>query len=290
MKYVKKVISRPVLSTEVFEHELDWGDTFFVSLREYPAPDITIVEPPKLHISNLNPIFIHETNSGIFDVKTEGVDLVVTIRSRDDVTVDTLVEWTITHGGILDPSLGQLEDTTITHLDGFDYNDLHRDTVVADIPTLTGVATILAGTSSVVIQIPTVDDTVFTGGKNTFKRCTITLDSTDNADTILHTERLTSVGLIEDSSVLPVLEGTVQVSCRMNVETNIEPLTGSAGQETFTLGVDALGSPNLATLIIDDTPLESIVMTPVDILAADATDLTNGGVYYQVIIKPATRP
>ncbi len=289
MKYASKVFTQPTPSTEDLEHEFDWGDTFFVSMRVWTPPEVAQVDPLPLHLSNLTAISISESNQGIFDVKLEGEDLVLTLNASEPVDIDTTVDYVITHESSLDLELEQLKDQTITHEGDFDFMSPHRVTVDADIPTLTGSVVILAGTTSATVNIPTVDDGVFTGGLRAYKMCTLTLTATDNPSTLLHTQRLRSTALLSDVTPTPTLTGTIPLFCRMNVETNIEPLMGGDIQELFTLGVDTLANPNLSTVIIDDTPLESIVFRPVNVLAEDATDLTGGVVYYQSIIKPAHR-
>jgi len=293
LQYNKTIVTKPLSCSAGDSHLIDLpvGDTYFISLKEWAAPTLPFLSadnniPPQIRPS----VYLEHDYKQVCTLVAEGTDMTFTVSLTEPVATDTSVDWTITNGGSVDHD--GLRDTNSTSDDTFSYiNDVHGVSVDGDFGILTGTATILAGTDSIDVTVGTNDDGLWTGGANTYKVFTVTLSNLSDPNMLLLAGRDSAIGLIEDVAVTPALEGTIDLSIQMHDLVATEPLINpsTSSQDMFDLSLDTGGDSNIRTVIIDDVPMVSMTFTPNTVVAADASDMTNGTVFVQAIIQSGRR-
>ena len=293
MKYNPTIITRPLSCSSSESHIIDLpvGDSYFISLKEWIPPTLPFKTANNTIPSQVrNSLYLEHEYEGICCISVEGGNLVFKIKSTENVLEDTSVDWNISNGGVIDND--SLRDKNCTHDKGFDYlNNVHYLSEFSDFINTSGTATIPKGSKEVVVSVGTIDHGIWTGGVNSYKVFTVTLSNITEPDILLVDGRDSSVGLIEDSSVTPTLQGDVNISVKMHDMTNVEPLidpsTGLASG--FSLGLDLEGNSNLRTTIIDSVPMVSLTLVPSGVGSASSDDLSNGTVFVQAIIQSGRR-
>lgn len=279
MDYINAIISAPTLTTSSVELDIRKADTNFFSFLIWEHPEVINKEVEEIKASSSASVHIVESNRGIFSQTTEGDSLSLEIGIHPTLPTDVTVDWTISYEGSVPSDM--VEDLSCT-IGGFDYGSLHTPATVGDILTISGTAIVPAGMSSVTTTIGTLDDGVFTGGKNSFKVCTATLVSSSASVNIHHNK---SIGLIMDSSVVPAMKGGVPIQIKMHQKLPYEnldsPSTGT--QEKFTV-------EDPRTICIDDSPAIKVKFSADEILPVDEMiDLSGGNTYYQIIVQQGRR-
>lgn len=290
MKYNPTVRTYPLkcAAGELHEIEVPFGDTYYIALTEWENEPLTM-EPAREDIQRdkviRNTVYLGEQNKSIGNLVTEGEDLVFTIKITEPLATDLTIDWVITGTTDLPDEMVTSQNAT---LDGFDYTTLHREATVADIPTMTGTATLLAGDTSVDVVIPTIDDVIWTGGENTFKCCDFTISNLSDTDLLLDRDKV--FGLVMDSSVTPTVEGVVELWVRMDKELHLERLGGLSDAVTYTIGYDDDGMSKLETGIFDDIDIHSIAFrVSEDFTATLGEDMTAANTYIKAVIKTGRR-
>jgi hypothetical protein len=292
MNYNNTLYTHPIAfaAGSILEIEPPVGDSYLITLKECNAPAL-VYSPSRGAIERSkvirNTLFVSEEYHGIASVAKEGESITITVKASAPVATDTTVNWVISHGGVF--SNGELSNHK-PNIGSFDYTTLHKNTVDADFDVLGGTATILAGTDSVDVVINSVDDTVWTGGVNTFKIATFTIS--DPSDTMMLMQRNSAVILLEDNTPTPVYEGDVELWVRMgdHEDCHLEPLGGRSDPVKFSIGYDTEGNSLLETCIFDDTNIKSIAFkTSTDATAPNGEDITGGVLYYKAQIKSGRR-
>ncbi len=285
MNYNNKYVTQPF--TNDLELQMDSGDSYFMGLRQWTGitPQIdTFVEPA--FIQALPHIYIESALEQCVGVVPEGSNITVTVKSDRNVLVDTTVDYTI--AGTTDVPQAWMLDPNCT--EDYDSTSVLTSATITDIPTLTGQAVILADTDSITFDIVTVDDTIFTGGINSYRSFSVTLSNPDNPLFVVKDDTI-SYGLLADTTPLPVVEGQVLVSVRMDDLLGWEPLEqpSEPTQQGFTLGNDANGNSLIRSLQVDDIPLRRVRFEPQEFVASDASDITGGNLYYQMVVYTGRR-
>lgn len=275
---------------EVTELKVPLGDSYSITLKECDAPPLNF-SPAREDIVRRevirNTVYLPESHHSVLSSVKEGESITITIKTAENVTQDTTVDWSILNGGVL-PN-GELQQGK-PNIGEFDYNNMHTGTVEADFDITTGSAVILAGTNSVEVVINTVDDLTWTGGINTFRVATFNIDSVSDTDLLM--QRSEGLILLEDNTPTPSFEGTVELWVRMGNEDDchLEPLGGRTDAVTFSIGYTDNGDSLLETSVFDDIDIRSIAFkTPEDATAPNGEDITTGTLYYKAQIKSGRR-
>lgn len=255
----------------------------------YEHPEYKVVAPDPIPPTPTTVIYIDSDNKYIFDSQVEGADLTLNLKTTETLLADCTVDWTITHGATL-PNEVIFNDNVSDPK--FDYNSINTDTMDSDFPAVTGSATILGGTNSVSVVIPSLDDSVNTLDKGSYKTFTITLSNPSDPAVSIYEPCSSSVGLISDATVAPSIEGSVKFDVKLHELAMYEPLNNpeTGDQEQFTRGVDLNGYTNIRSVVIDDVPMTTIKLLPSDIVSADVSvDYNIVPSYFQVIVQSGRR-
>ncbi len=301
MNYQKSIITPPLPFDQDFDIDLGGkGDSYFINLVPYRPTPLNLTPVATLPLVPTPSVFLVGQHNELGDVVTEGVGITLTVKLSQDADIDTVVDWTVTHGGAVanevfqDNHVQGVEDPT-------DYlTSFVQDTVDADFGALTGQVTVVAGTDEVAITITTVDDALLGTTYNSMRVATVTLTAVDNPLFTLNSSYLATPVILRDATAYPVYSGDVQVFFQSQDLLDYEQLLDAEGtQETISLGyhLDAASAVTDITTAgqvqIDDIPVDKIrfsplATTPLDLNAVPEDLLTNLP-YYRAIIQIGRR-
>ena len=281
------IISPPLSVLEDNTIMLNDRSTFWVTPIVWTGSPLAEVEPlvPSSRNPRLPNLYIEESVKGIAAVGVEGTTLEVVVRTDVAPTVDAAIDWTIALENISPDEVFVDQHAT------FDTNYAHLNLVpdATVIPTLTGTASIVAGSHTGSILIPTVDDALFLG-QGIYRVASIEI--TSSTDLVSENRSKSSI-LIQEAEVAPELEGFVTFGVKPHPIAPQEPLSDAdgTGQQSADYGLDSdTGTSNLRTFIIDDTPLVSLHINQSEpLVAPNGEDVTNANLLLQYIIQNGQR-
>ena len=276
MKYSNTIVTPPVRTDETTEVPIGgYGDSLFISL-DYDIPKtLHLPEPDKVGTTRFPSVYIEEVGKGIGAVHKLGEDLVFTVKTSQPVLADTTVDYTITTATFPDVGL-RASDRVHAFVDTSDYTRFFGQTDTTLITTLTPTVTILAGTDSTVVTIPTTANTTMLYGEGSYFASQVTLSNISDPQMMIHFDLGDSYLLSEDAISYPVWNGVeIEVWGKLPHVSYYQPVIDPDTSTTvsfvfdFETADDGLGNITitdtlLRSKIIDDIPLESLQFRPVD--------------------------
>lgn len=307
MLYHNFLISRPIRFDETYIQKIKGGgDSYFLTAVEYtpsinlnnipPKPDVMVTTKPHVRFEYLgDKLLCHGTEGGTLDVN---------LTLSEPPTTDTNVTVDLVFGRSEVPEVLIADDHYVDYSNvPVNWNSVVEASEASDFTTVTGVASFLQGETSSSVAFETVDDLAITAN---LKVCEVTISAIDNVDYQIHPVLNNGYLVFNEVSTIPKWEGSLEVWCRTHklshLERVLDPDTSSVSGFNFGWELNADGTlsdvSTLASIQIDDIPLEEIVIKPtstdgVPDLPVDIESETIGGTpidlstsipYYRLVI------
>lgn len=276
MQYKPAIISPPILVSDRKEIPIGGlGDTLNVSLDTVYDTEIHLQSKESIPLTPKPSVSLYMKHKDVVDVITRGESFDITVKLSQPLTQDMDVDFSITESVIPDWN-GMRKMNEISVNDNFDYNTLIQVMPTSDLDVVNGTITILAGQTENTVTITSTANTDLFYGKGSYFCSKVTISNVSStADVMLNHHREAYV-LYEDSMSYPKWNNfEVELWGKLPNLSYYQPIEDPESGQTVTwtfdydVGTDELGDPiltdtTLRTKIIDDIPIESIQLRPVD--------------------------